>query len=757
MQDLLKSNVNKKKKNYLRTNHENERDRLAKLPLITTIYASDRTQQQAKAFRINNPSFIFDDKELYNSDIDISDDFISLNVDDNDINERELDTQIDTMSPFVDVSKYSQMRGLENTASIASSSEDCSNMAFDFLRLTSSRIFLDSDNEKNEENYVAVDKRNRYKSISPIRDYVNVQSRSRRSRFTESTKTKSTVLADSFSNLSLTLSTDEENSIDNYNYYEKIRLEILENQQNPTKFKRNTFATINTTDFFNELESSANQYENVMIVPASYSKNTMKKGVDKNGKQKSMNINECLDENLLVNIFSYLSTIDKLNLTFVCKKWHHIIWSKHYQYKLWNRINLDYNTTDDIKFNDSIIPSTPSTTFALAYPAFKTKIPTKKKPNADKLLKFFLNNPKNYPLCICVEHIIIRSNHRLTDKGIELIASRCPELKYLSLRNCSNIKTTSIIKLLLNCTNLKYIDLTGCFNITNIIGNTIENSCSSSSLTNINILPQPQLVYYYLQYVDLSDCTNITDFCIKNICKYCVYLKNFYLRRCKLISDLSLLHIAKHCRNLKELSLCQCVKITDTGMKYLSGDFTSMGAKKKAKHKLPAHRYKIKYLSLAKCPHISDKSLIYLANLGFFNQIKYLNLRGCVMITDKFVKYFTGSNSSMTNELNSNKRQALGKLPVQLKSIDLGKCSITNKSLEYLCRLVNLVPTVLQRLSLRNLNFIDDQGIRLVAINVKHLQHLNVAKCPKITANSLQEIKKNCKSCIIQHTSLTFC
>jgi hypothetical protein len=189
-------------------------------------------------------------------------------------------------------------------------------------------------------------------------------------------------------------------------------------------------------------------------------------------------------------------------------------------------------------------------------------------------------------------------------------------------------------------------------------------------------------------------------------------------------------------------------------MKYLSGDFMN---KKKTKQKLSLHRYKIKYLSLAKCPHISDKSLIYLANLGFFNQIKYLNLRGCIMVTDKFIKYFTGSNSEMRNELNFSRKQGLSKLPVQLKSIDLGKCSVSNKSLEYLCRLVNLVPTALQRLSLRNLDFIDDNGIRIVAKNIRHLQHLNVAKCPKITSNSLQEVKKNCKSCIIQHTSLTFC
>ena len=736
-----------------------QRDRLANLPLIASLYQNDKLKQekQSKAFRINNPSYVFDDNELLNSDLDnYSDDFISLNVDDYDdqISDKRLDTQI---SPFIDVSKYSKIKNMD-TASIESLSTS-SNLSFDFIKLTSSRICLNSDRDENEEDvYVNSLKNKRHKSSSPIRNYVNVPSRSRRSKFTDSTKTKSTVLAESFSNLSAATQTDnDEESID-YNYYEKIRLEILESQRNPTKFKRNTFATINTTDFFQDIDSSSsvNEYENVMIVPASYSKNTMikKQQADKKTKKKTnLTINEFLDENLFVEIFSYLSTIDKLNVTFVCKKWYHIIWSKHYQYKLWNRINLDYTMPDD--FSQHSTPSTPSTTFALAYPAFKVKTPVTRKVNADRLLKFFLNNPNHYLLCICVEYITIRSNHRLTDKGLDLIATRCPELKYLSLRNCSNIKTNSIIKLVYKCTNLKYLDLTGCYNVTNIINHSLNTGTLSITSMSSQIQHQQQLFYYYLQYVDLSDCTNITDMCIKNVCKYCVFLKNLYLRRCKLISDLSLLYIAKHCRNLKELSLCQCVKITDTGMKYLSGDFTSK--KKTSKQKLSLHRYKIKYLSLAKCPHISDKSLTYLATIGFFNQIKYLNLRGCVMVTDKFVKYFTGSNSSMITELNLNRKKGLSKLPIQLKSIDLGKCSITNKSLEYLCRLVHLVPTVLQRLSLRNLNFIDDNGICLLAKNIRHLQHLNVAKCPKITSNSLQEVKKNCKSCIIQHTTLTFC
>ena len=55
-----------------------------------------------------------------------------------------------------------------------------------------------------------------------------------------------------------------------------------------------------------------------------------------------------LDDFLLVKIFSNLNTLEKLNLQFVCRKWHQIIWSNQNTYKLFNRIeivNTNFNLT----------------------------------------------------------------------------------------------------------------------------------------------------------------------------------------------------------------------------------------------------------------------------------------------------------------------------------------------------------------------------------------------------------------------------
>lgn len=190
-------------------------------------------------------------------------------------------------------------------------------------------------------------------------------------------------------------------------------------------------------------------------------------------------------------------------------------------------------------------------------------------------------------------------------------------------------------------------------------------------------------------------------------------------------------------------------------------------------------RYAIKYLSLAKCIQITDKSLIYLCKMGFFQHIKYLNLRGCTLVTDKFLKYFTGfhglahyaraiqqqqenhhrfsSGGGLCHQMMGSEVRLLPAIPLHLKSLDLSKCAITDKSLEYLCRLVAVKPDVLKRLSVRSCENVSDEGVKMLAVNCRNLQHLNVTRCGRVTASSLREVKRNCKCCIIQHTNFSFC
>lgn len=191
------------------------------------------------------------------------------------------------------------------------------------------------------------------------------------------------------------------------------------------------------------------------------------------------------------------------------------------------------------------------------------------------------------------------------------------------------------------------------------------------------------------------------------------------------------------------------------GVNYLGDERLNMNKK--------CSKSQLKYLNLSKCFQITDESLMNLSNKGFFKQIRHLNLRGCHLITDRFVKAFSGAKHIQTlqkhfenDQQTWNTKGMHGFIPFQLRTLDLSYCSVTDKSIEYLCRMIS-VEDNMERLFLSNCTNITDYGIRILALNCKVLKHLDVRKCEKITAKSLKEIKITCNSCIIQHTNFSFC
>ena len=307
--------------------------------------------------------------------------------------------------------------------------------------------------------------------------------------------------------------------------------------------------------------------------------------------------------------------------------------------------------------------------------------------NIDHVLKYLLTkflNKKTYPVCLCVESIIIRDSSRLTDKGVELIASYCPELKYISLCNCVNLKNTSVQRLVELCHSLKFIDLAGCYNVSNLISNSLchTNNTSNNNNNNNNYYSANNTScvvnehtrslfsfklndfyrkfaktpgsnsmrkevsfnisnYFYLQYVDLSYCLNVDDACLKNVCKSCVFIKNLYLRRCRLITDMSLVYVAKYCANLRELSLCECSRITDTGIRYLADERLILGNESNYPNNATAldDLSLMDWVRLKGSAKTKDEQYLNYRKMKEKFHIKYLSLAKCELVTDKSLVY----------------------------------------------------------------------------------------------------------------------
>lgn len=50
---------------------------------------------------------------------------------------------------------------------------------------------------------------------------------------------------------------------------------------------------------------------------------------------------------------------------------------------------------------------------------------------------------------------------RMSDRGMQLVSRRCPELTHLQLQNCVAVTNGALFDLVTKCSNLQHLDITG--------------------------------------------------------------------------------------------------------------------------------------------------------------------------------------------------------------------------------------------------------------------------------------------------------
>lgn len=133
---------------------------------------------------------------------------------------------------------------------------------------------------------------------------------------------------------------------------------------------------------------------------------------------------ECLPDEAMLNILSYLPTNHLCRCARVCARWYNLVWEP----PLWTRIQI----------NDENI-------------------------NIDKALKLLLRrlSEETPHVCLNLKSMNLKQCVRLTDKGLHLISRRCPELMHLELNGCSNITNMALCQVVSNCINLQHLNVTG--------------------------------------------------------------------------------------------------------------------------------------------------------------------------------------------------------------------------------------------------------------------------------------------------------
>ncbi|XP_025835657.1 F-box/LRR-repeat protein 7 [Agrilus planipennis] len=334
--------------------------------------------------------------------------------------------------------------------------------------------------------------------------------------------------------------------------------------------------------------------------------------------QNKSNLFNQLSDDLIINIFSFLSSLELSVCARVCRRFEILAWTPC----LWRAITLEGEHV-----------------------------------NGDRAIRGVLRQlcgQGRTGACPSVEKVRVSDGAKLTDKGLILLARRCPEITHVEIHASAAITNNALYELATRCHNLQHLDVTGCISI---------------SYISVTAGPEPPR-RLHIQYLDLTDCPALQDSGLRVIVRNCPQLAYLYLRRCVQITDGGLKFVPSFCSGLRELSVSDCCNITDFGLyelaklgatlRYLSvakcDQVSDAGLKVIAKR-----CYKLRYLNVRGCEAVSDDAITVLArsctrlralDIGKCDvsdaglralaeccpNLKKLGLRNCDLVTDRGVQ-----------------------------------------------------------------------------------------------------------------------
>ncbi|KAI3387382.1 hypothetical protein SNEBB_006498 [Seison nebaliae] len=570
-----------------------------------------------------------------------------------------------------------------------------------------------------------------------------------------------------------------------------------------SSIKTTTTTTIESNESQNYLKKKLlmNSTEHLNYVIDDYSNQILRRYQDQyENVSKSISINQ-LPDKCLLTIFSYLTTLQKYQMTNICQRWRQLIWEN--ADSLWRDIIIDGNEDDkkliSFHFHNSnfyinniihlilnkqqqLTPPYSLEVRCIGMKSFKFLKSCKRFELSSKLAYRLIEQCPNCTKIFFNDDVIIDISQLF-----QLLLSNYHQNALLSLdisgcRSLHNITTVPYFQNnSINKTNTKSSSSnernkfsvistnrrTGTSNRTTstssngqsgyaqISNNSAENNRIDEWLnTKYEFIPPPttipsspigtrrnrctirrHLIYekccdikfqnnFYrkpvellLTHLNLSDCHNIDEQSLLVILKSSPFLTHLYLRRCLNLTDTILLHYSKILKiSLIELSLIECIQITSYGIDPLLKNCGN----------------ELQYLSVAKCHQISEKTFSQLLpKLNFRKQLKYLNVRGCS----------TFNGEALLNILKETK---------QLRSIDIGRTSISDEDVFQICRIMKQNEQLndflqhIRRISFAGCVLLTDASLIEFAIALSSIQHnqsalqyFNIRSCPQISKTVL--------------------
>ncbi|CAM0910092.1 unnamed protein product [Alopecurus aequalis] len=356
--------------------------------------------------------------------------------------------------------------------------------------------------------------------------------------------------------------------------------------------------------------------------------------------------------------------------------------------------------------------------------------------------------------CPYLEKLDITGCPLITDKGLVAVAEGCPNLKTLTIEACSGVANEGLKAVGRCCSKLQAVNIKNCAHVGDQGVSGLICSATASlakvRLQGLNITDASLAVIGYygkaitdltlarlptvgergfwvmanalglqkLRCMSITSCPGVTEMALVSIAKYCMSLKQLYLRKCSQISDVLLKDFAESAKVLENLQIEECNKVTLMGILAFLLNCSP----------------KFKTLSLVKCIGIKDICSAP-AQLPVCKSLRSLTIKHCPGFTDASLA-------------------VVGMICPHLENLDLsGLGAVTDNGL---LPLIRSSESGLVNVDLNGCENLTDASISaLVKAHGSSLVHLSLESCSKVTDASLFAISESC--CELGELDLSNC
>ncbi|XP_029859925.1 F-box/LRR-repeat protein 17 isoform X1 [Aquila chrysaetos chrysaetos] len=298
----------------------------------------------------------------------------------------------------------------------------------------------------------------------------------------------------------------------------------------------------------------------------------------------------------------------------------------------------------------------------------------------------------------------LSSRQQVTDELLEKIASRSQNVTEINISDCRNVSDKGVCILAIKCPGLLRYTAYRCKQLSDISIIAVASQCP------------------LLQKVHVGNQDRLTDEGLKQLGSKCRELKDIHFGQCYKISDEGMIFIAKGCEKLQRIYMQENKLVTDRSVRAFA-----------------EHCPELQYVGFMGCS-VTSKGVIHLTKLRNLSSLDLRHIteldNETVMEIVKRCKNLNSLNLCLNWIINDRCVEVIAKEGRNLKELYLVSCKITDSALIAIGQYSMTVETV----DVGWCKEITDHGATQIAQSSKSLRYLGLMRCDKVNEATVEQL-----------------